>query len=58
MLSSLIFLQNVTLVRFQENPGLNSVTKEAKHKDVWNLFREAQQSKVFLLDSIGFDSIF
>lgn len=59
VLSSIIFLHNVTLVTSQENIGLNSVTKEAKNKDLWNLFREAQQSKVFfvLLDSIGFDFI-
>ncbi|XP_006280375.2 probable starch synthase 4, chloroplastic/amyloplastic [Capsella rubella] len=32
----------------QENIGLPSVTKEAKQKDIWNLFREAQQNILFL----------
>ncbi|CAA7034662.1 unnamed protein product [Microthlaspi erraticum] len=33
----------------QENLGLNYVTKEEKPKDIWNLFREAQQN-IFLLN--------
>ncbi|XP_010463488.1 PREDICTED: probable starch synthase 4, chloroplastic/amyloplastic isoform X2 [Camelina sativa] len=32
----------------QENLGLPSVTKEAKHKDIWSLFKEAQQNIMFL----------
>ncbi|XP_010474683.2 PREDICTED: uncharacterized protein LOC104754243 [Camelina sativa] len=32
----------------QENLGLSSVTKEIKHKDIWSLFKEAQQNIMFL----------
>ncbi|KAF2582711.1 hypothetical protein F2Q68_00003830 [Brassica cretica] len=28
----------------QDKLGVSSVVKEDKHKDIWNLFREAQQS--------------
>uniref|UniRef100_A0A1J3I870 starch synthase n=1 Tax=Noccaea caerulescens TaxID=107243 RepID=A0A1J3I870_NOCCA len=40
---------NAEFENSQENIGLNSVTKEAKHKDIWNLFREAQQN-IFILN--------
>ncbi|CAH2043305.1 unnamed protein product, partial [Thlaspi arvense] len=32
----------------QENLGMSSVIKEAKQKDIWNLYKEAQQNILFL----------
>ncbi|KAJ0242018.1 UDP-Glycosyltransferase superfamily protein [Hirschfeldia incana] len=32
----------------QEKLGVSSVVKEDKHKDIWNLFREAQQNILYL----------
>jgi len=41
----LIFLAECNWFSSQESLAQSSIIKEAKHKDIWNLFIEAQKSK-------------